>query len=286
MPDTVPDAAAEAASPEAGLRLFVGGDPFAGGGALPHWPAVLAPLGPGAEWTLPPAAARHAQVRRVQPGDALRLFDGHGADWPATVLAMGRATVQVRLGIPAAVDAELPLAVTLALGMPANERMDALVEKATELGAVAIQPLLCERAVLRLAGERAERRRAHWQAVAAAASEQCGRAVVPVVRPVLALPAWIAELPAPDAAAPRWLLSAPGGEDVPATVPPPSRLDLPPRPGTPLLALSGPEGGLSPTEQALAKRAGFQPVRLGRRVLRADTAPLALLAWVGLQAGG
>jgi 16S rRNA (uracil1498-N3)-methyltransferase len=230
---------------------------------------VEAPLAAGAELALPPAAARHAQVLRLQPGAALVLFDGAGSDWPAEVLAMGRASVSVRVGAPQAVANELPWPVTLALGMPANERMDALVEKATELGAARIQPLLTERSVLRLDGERAERRRAHWQAVAVAASEQCGRARVPQIGPVLPLAPWLA---------------GPGGG---------RRLLLSPRPDVPPLrrfapaawcVLSGPEGGLSAAEEAAAEAAGFEPLSLGPRVLRADTAPLALLAWLGAAA--
>ena len=146
----------------------------------------------GAEMSLPPGAARHAQVRRVQPGDVLNLFDGRGADWPAEVLSMGRSEVTVRVGEPVALRSELACAVTLALGMPANDRMDALVEKASELGVAVLQPLLCERSVLRLDGERAERKRLHWQAVAVAACEQSGRARVPVVEPVRSLQHWLA----------------------------------------------------------------------------------------------
>ncbi len=164
-----------------------------------HVAPVDAALATGAELALPEVAARHVQVRRLQPGDALRLFDGRGSDWPAEVLAMGRREVRVRVAAPQPVARELPVAVTLACGMPANERMDALVEKATELGAAAIQPLLCERAVLRLEGERAERRRAHWEAVAVAACEQCGRARLPGVYPVAAFATWLAALP-PDGA--------------------------------------------------------------------------------------
>ena len=149
-------------------------------------PALLAE---GSELSLPPGPARHAQVRRVQPGDTLWLFDGLGADWHATVLAMGKSEVRVRVGAPVAVARELPLAVTLALAMPANERMDTLVEKATELGVARIQPLHSERSVLRLSGERAARKQAHWQAIAEAACEQCGRARVPLVAPVLGLSA-------------------------------------------------------------------------------------------------
>ena len=283
-----------------GLRLYVG-------------PAGLALVGPGSDFSLPPGATRHAQVRRVQPGDTLWLFDGAGRDWPATVQAMGRNAVQVRLGEPVEVARELPWAVTLAVGMPANERMDTLVEKATELGVAAIQPLLCERAVLRLAGERAERKQAHWQAVAEAACEQCGRARVPAVMPVQTLSAWLQGLPAPAASAtagaPLRLLLSPDPNATPLSahlimLAPCLSPSLPQSPavaavaavaaasaaeagGPPwhtLISLSGPEGGLSPAEEAAARQAGFLPTGLGPRVLRADTAPLALLAAVGLLA--
>lgn len=231
---------------------------------------VPGPLAAGQDLALPEGAARHAQVRRVQPGQTLAVFDGTGFDWPATVTRMGRSSVEVTLGVPVAVPRELPIAVTLALVMPANERMDALVEKATELGVAAIQPLHGERSVLRLAPERAERKRAHWQAVAVAAAEQCGRAVLPQVHAVAELAAWLAHAPAGT----RWLLSLAEGALPPARLPAPA--------GT-LVTLSGPEGGLAPAEEAAAWAAGFQPVDLGPRVLRADTAPLVLLSWIGLR---
>jgi 16S rRNA (uracil1498-N3)-methyltransferase len=169
--------------------------------------------------------------------------------------------------------------------MPANERMDTLVEKATELGVHAIQPLECERSVLRLAGERAQRKREHWQAVAVAASEQCGRAWVPQVEPVRSLPQWLQGLQVPeaqedaDAVSGRWLLSFSAEALAPGTL-----LQTVKTPPTALQVLSGPEGGLSPAEEEAARAAGFRPVTLGPRVLRADTAPLALLAWWGLRA--
>jgi 16S rRNA (uracil1498-N3)-methyltransferase len=235
---------------------------------------VALPLVAGAELSLPPGAARHAQVRRVQPGDALVLFDGGGSDWPATVLAVGRSEVRVRVGVPEAVARELPCEVTLALGMPANERMDVLVEKATELGMARLQPLLTERSVLRLTGERAERKREHWQAVAQAACEQCGRARVPVVEPVRTLAEWL-----PLAPAGRRLLL--GLRQPASTVPEATAAWVP---GMALCTLSGPEGGLSPAEEDAARSAGFEPVGLGPRVLRAETAPLAVLAWLALQA--
>jgi 16S rRNA (uracil1498-N3)-methyltransferase len=233
---------------------------------------VPGPLAAGSLLDLPEPAARHAQVRRVQPGSPLTVFDGSGREWPATVTQMGRSRVTVQLAEAVVVNRELPLAVTLALVMPANERMDTLVEKAAELGAAAIQPLHGERSVLRLAPERAQRKREHWQAVAAAACEQCGRAVVPVVHAVADIDAWLASLGAAGGHA-RWLLSLADGAARPGALPAPA--------GT-LVTLSGPEGGLAPAEEAAARAAGFVPVDLGPRVLRADTAPLALLAWLAL----
>jgi 16S rRNA (uracil1498-N3)-methyltransferase len=233
---------------------------------------VEAPLQAGAELVLPPGATRHAQVRRVQPGDTLWLFDGGGCDTPATVLAVGRSEVRLRLGAPQPVADALPVHVTLALGMPANERMDTVVEKATELGAAAIQPLHTERSVLRLAPDRAERKRAHWQAVAAAACEQCGRARVPAVAPVRTLDEWLRAAP-PGL---RLMLSL-HADAVPMA-------ELAAEVQGAIVTLSGPEGGLTPAEEDAARRHGFVAAALGRSVLRADTAPLAALAWIAVQA--
>jgi 16S rRNA (uracil1498-N3)-methyltransferase len=222
----------------------------------------------GTEFSLPPGASRHVQVLRLQPGDVVTLFDGSGGQWQASVLAMGRQAVTVRLLDHQALERELHTAVTLALGMPANERMDALVEKATELGVAQIVPLVCERSVLRLAGERAERRSAHWQAVAVAACEQSGRNRVPRIHAPQALRDWLAGMPA---AGTRLVLSL--ADDAL-----PLRARLATAGGAAIHLLSGPEGGLSPAELALADAAGHLPISLGARVLRADTAPLAALA--------
>jgi len=227
-----------------------------------------------ADLALPAGAVRHVQVLRLQPGDALTLFDGRGGEWGAVVTRMGRSEVHVQVGAHAAVDRELACAVTLAVGMPANDRMDTLVEKACELGVAAIQPLVCERSVLRLQGERADRKVAHWQGVAVAACEQSGRTRVPAIAPVQPLAAWLATLP-PAAAGERLLLSL--GEVAPLPAPAAAR---------PIVALSGPEGGLGRAEEDLARGRGFVPVGLGPRVLRADTAPLALLAHVALTLEG
>ncbi len=232
---------------------------------------VDAALRQDAEIDLPAAAARHVQVRRLQPGDALALFDGRGGEWCAQVEHMGRSTVRVRLQSFVAAERELGVRVTLALGMPANDRMDILVEKATELGVHSIQPLLCERSVLRLAGDRALRKRAHWQGIAAAAAEQCGRTRLPEIAGVQTLDAFLAQLPEPGL---RLLLSP--GDGV-------AELHAVAAGAPALLTLSGPEGGLSAAEQNAALARGFVRARLGERVLRAETAPLAVLAWAGLK---
>ncbi|MFN3416621.1 MAG: 16S rRNA (uracil(1498)-N(3))-methyltransferase [Caldimonas sp.] len=227
------------------------------------------PLAPGQLLTLPPGPSRHVQVLRLQPGDGLVLFNGQGGEWAATVTRMGRQEVEVRLDHPLDTDRELPRAVTLAVGMPANERMDWLVEKATELGAAAFAPLVCERSVLRLAGERAQKKQAHWQGVAVAAAEQSGRTRVPAVHGLRPLREGLAAL---DAGATRWVLSL--RDDA---APLPQALRELPAEGS-LVLLSGPEGGLSPAEEDLARSIGHRPVNLGPRVLRAETAPLAVLA--------
>jgi 16S rRNA (uracil1498-N3)-methyltransferase len=225
-------------------------------------------LAAGVVVDLPAGPLRHVQVRRLQAGDALVLFDGHGGEWRARVHAMGRLTVQVEPLEHLPVERELPWPVTLAVGMPANERMDWLVEKATELGVAALQPLQCARSVLRLEGERAQRRCAHWQALAQAAAEQCGRTRVPQVRPVQTLQQMLVGAALPRA---RCMLSPRAG--VAPQRPPQAQ---------PLLVLSGPEGGLDDDEEASARAAGFTAYALGPRVLRAETAPLVLLAWLGL----
>ena len=218
---------------------------------------------------LPEAAARHVQVLRLRSGAPVVLFDGSGFEWPARIEHIGRGGVDVTPDEPLAVDRELPVRVTIALGMPANDRMDFVVEKATELGVAVLQPLVCERSVLRLSGERAAKKVAHWQGVAASACEQCSRNRLPRIDAVRTLADWLAALGTAAAGESRWLLSL--GEAAPA--PPAAQA---------VTLLSGPEGGLSADEEAMARSRGFVPVSLGPRVLRADTAPLALLAHLAL----
>lgn len=236
-----------------------------------HCPAVLAT---GAELDLPPGAARHVQVLRLQPGDTITLFHGGqaesdpGGEFDATILKMGRSDVRVVVGAHHATEREAPRAVHLLAGITANERMDWLVEKATELGVASITPLVAERSVLKLKGERAEKKIAHWQAVAVAACEQCGRNRVPVVHNAVDLAGWV-RAQAQATTVQRLLLSLRAG-----TAP----LHTAAGQAGPVVFLSGPEGGLSSTEEDLALQHSFAPVTLGPRVLRAETAPLAALA--------
>lgn len=229
------------------------------------------PLQPGQELALTADGARHVQVLRLQPGDPITLFGDPlaGGEYDATVLRMGRSSVEVRVGGHRATEREPLRAVHLAVGMPANERMDWLVEKATELGVASIQPLMTERSVLRLKDERAEKKVAHWQAVAVSACEQCGGNRLPRIHPVRTLEAWLREAPwAPDAW--RGVLSLAAGSQ-------PFASTWPVDPSVPMWLVNGPEGGLSTTEEEALLARGFSPVSLGPRVLRAETAALAAL---------
>jgi 16S rRNA (uracil1498-N3)-methyltransferase len=235
------------------------------------------PLTTGTALTLPAGAARHVQVLRLQPGDAITLFNGQapGGEFEATVTQMGRSDVQVEVGAHHSTEREPVRQVHLAVGMPANDRMDWLVEKATELGVASIQPLMSERSVLRLAGDRADKKVAHWQSVAVAACEQCGGNRVPTIHPMQSLAAWLKALPLLEPTQ-RMLLSLAEGS---TPLHPPTHATA----ASPALCfLSGPEGGLSPAEEAAAITAGFAPVSLGPRVLRSETAALAALTLLTL----
>lgn len=222
------------------------------------------PLATGLPLSLPAGAARHVQVLRLQPGDVITLFNGEGGEFDATVTRMGRSDVEVAVGAHHAVEREAARPVHLLAGITANDRMDWLVEKATELGVASITPWVAERSVLKLKGERADKKLAHWQGVAVAAAEQCGRNRVPAVHPAVTLTEWLKTAPSGE----RWVLSLSAGTQPVAQM---MRTDA-------VTVLSGPEGGLSPAEETAALAAGFKPVSLGPRVLRAETAPLALLA--------
>ncbi|MCY7305571.1 MAG: 16S rRNA (uracil(1498)-N(3))-methyltransferase [Rhodoferax sp.] len=241
-------------------------------------------LAVGQTVSLAPGVARHVQVLRLQPGDAICLFNGSAGaaagtvcgEYDASILSMGRQDVQVSVIGHRSTEREAERAIHLVIGMPANERMDWLVEKATELGVTSIQPLMTERSVVRLSEERARRRTEHWTGIAIAACEQCGRNQVPVVWAASGLAQWANTLPPGAVGDGRFVLSLQTGST-------PLRrliagLDFKPRAVT---LLVGPEGGLSATEEATVISLGFAPVSLGTRVLRSETAALAGLTLLG-----
>jgi 16S rRNA (uracil1498-N3)-methyltransferase len=234
------------------------------------------PLQTGQSLALPERVARHVQVLRLQPGDAITLFNGLGGEFEASIERMGRSEVQVLIQAQRTLEREARRAVHLVMGMPANERMDWLVEKASELGVASITPLMAERSVLRLKGERAEKKLAHWRGVAIAACEQCGRNRLPLLQEVASFSDWVAALPAPTTATPRLLLSLRAGTQ------PLAQAIAAHDSATPVTLLSGPEGGLNAAEEDAAIACGFAPVSLGPRILRAETAPLACLALLTL----
>lgn len=222
-------------------------------------------LSPGAEIALPEAAARHAvNVLRLQVGDPLILFNGAGGEYRASLVAVNKREARARIIEFDAVECESPVDITLALGISAGERMDYSLQKATELGVTAIQPLATERSVVKLSGERADKRLQHWQHVVIAACEQCGRNRVPAVAPVQKLYAYLAAVERNK----RLLMLSPDADT------PLKRV----APTTAVVLLIGAEGGLAPSEHQAARAGGFEAVKLGPRVLRTETAPVAALA--------
>ena len=228
---------------------------------------VELPLAVGDALTLPPQAAEHvARVLRMAAGDALTVFNGDGRDYQATILAAGKR------GVTASIDSERdatkpsPLALTLAQAIGRGEKMDWIVQKATELGVVRIVPLLTERTQVQLGAERASKRVEHWRAVAVGACEQSGRALLPEVMAPLTLPEWLAQ----TAAEPGLRLTLQPGVD--------SRIRTLHFALPRATLVVGPEGGLSEGDLQGLHDAGYAGVAFGPRILRTETAGLAALA--------
>jgi 16S rRNA (uracil1498-N3)-methyltransferase len=233
------------------------------------------PLLPGSTVDLPEAVAHHLHVVRQQPGDALVLFNGDGGQVRARLVEVGKRRATAEVLAHEAVDAELPFRVTLAQGLPEGSKMDWIVEKAVELGVTAVQPLAARRSVVKLTGERADKRLAHWQAVVVSASEQCGRNRLADVAPLEEFGRWIGQ---PAGAAVRILLSPRADASLAQW----TRVTAP----CDVVLLVGPEGGFSAEEEDAAIAAGALPLSMGPRVLRTETAGLAALAILAGAWGG
>jgi 16S rRNA (uracil1498-N3)-methyltransferase len=225
---------------------------------------VAVPLTVDSSLELPEAAARHvAQVLRMRAGELLTLFNGTGGEYGAVIESVERRSVKVRVEDFRDVERESTLAVTLAQCVSRGERMDYTLQKAVELGVSAMVPLLSARGVVKLDGERWEKKLEHWRGVMVSACEQSGRTRIPVLAPLQKLDAWLAQ-PAEGAR----LVLAPGGAHTLRELPPTHAATL----------LVGPEGGLADEEAALAVRRGYTAIGLGPRVLRTETAGVAALA--------
>ena len=227
---------------------------------------VDAPLAIGRRLRLPEDATTHLlRVLRLGAGATVHLFNGDGHDYEARLLDGDRRGASAEVVGRHAVDREAPLRITLAQGIARGEKMDLVLQKATELGVAAFAPVVTERTEVKLDAERTGKRLAHWTGVVVAACEQSGRAVVPAVAPPVSLAAYAAA----ETAGVRLVLDPRGGGGARA-------LSLPA--GASVALVTGPEGGLSERDLATLKAAGFTGLRLGPRILRTETAGLAAIA--------
>ena len=223
------------------------------------------PLAVGSQCQLDDNAANHVgRVLRMQAGQALLLFNGDGHDYHATITEAGKKHVLVAVTEAAENETESPLRVVLAQTLYKGDRMDYAVQKAVEMGVSEIVPLTTERCDVKLKGDREDKRLRHWQSVAISAAEQCGRARVPEILPVMTVSEWLEHSRDCEV---RLVLHH-RTEPALKSIIPPERVAL----------MIGPEGGLSPEEIAQAEKEGFLPVALGPRVLRTETAPVAAMA--------
>ncbi|MBN7797289.1 16S rRNA (uracil(1498)-N(3))-methyltransferase [Parahaliea mediterranea] len=221
------------------------------------------PLAEGAEVELEPGPSQHlARALRMSAGQALSVFDGAGNEFAAQILRVDKRAVTAVLCDRSDRDVESPLAVELGIGISRGDRMDWVLQKATELGVQRVVPLFTERTEVKLKGERADKKQQHWRQVIVSACEQCGRNRLPGLGPAVSLGDWLAACSAERRFVLHHRATAAKGSGAPRSV---------------ALAV-GPEGGLSDAEIDAAERAGFEALGLGPRVLRTETAPLAALA--------
>ena len=223
-----------------------------------------APLAPHTTFSLPENIVRHIHVLRLNTGDSITLFNGTGNDFDATLQAIGKRHAECHIHAQRQPENESPLAITLVQAISSGERMDFTLQKSVELGVRAIQPIISERCVVRLSGERAEKRVQRWQDIVIAACEQSGRSMMPTVLPIVSFSDYLCQMP-PELHLMMSLRRATTLRDI---APAPQTLRL----------MIGPEGGWTPAEEQATLEAGVQTITLGKRVLRTETASLAVLA--------
>jgi len=231
------------------------------------------PLAAQLELKLESAPSQHiARAMRMQPGDTLTLFNGQGGEYTATISAVSKKNVTVEVGDFRNIELESPLTIHLGIAISRGDRMDWIVQKATELGVSRVSPLLTQRTEVKLKGERADKKIQHWRQIGIAACEQCGRNQLPHIEPLQDLPSWLTGTNDET----KLVLHHRALRTEPTTAAQkPTKVSL----------LIGPEGGLSELEIELAEQAQFQALRLGPRVMRTETAPLAAIAILQSQWG-
>ena len=221
-------------------------------------------LAPHTTLNLPDNIIRHIHVLRLNAGDSITLFNGTGNDFAATLQTIGKRHAECHIHAQRQPENESPLAITLVQAISSGERMDFTLQKSVELGVRAIQPIISERCVVRLSGERADKRVQRWQDIVIAACEQSGRSIVPTVQPIVSFSDYLRQMP-PELHLMMSLRRATTLRDI---APAPQTLRL----------MIGPEGGWTPAEEQAALAAGVQTITLGKRVLRTETAAMAAMA--------
>lgn len=223
------------------------------------------PLVCGESVVLPETIVRHIQVLRMREGEDFSLFNGQGGEYTATLCQLGKREASCSIVGFDPVSRESPVWLGLAQAISSGDRMDFTLQKGVEMGVSVFQPLAAERSVVKLAGERADKRVLRWQEIVLSACEQSGRTVVPQVRPILSVEQWLKQIPEADV---RLLLSPLGNKRLAEIAQPPKSAWL----------MAGPEGGYSAREESQALASGWTPLKLGPRILRTETAALAAVA--------
>jgi 16S rRNA (uracil1498-N3)-methyltransferase len=227
---------------------------------------------------LPAELLHHLRVRRITEGEVIPIFDGQGQIASATLVRLGNKSGELAIaGVQKDTQSESPYGITLAQGLAGGDKMDWVIEKAVETGASRIAPVQCERSVIKLHrssdAERAQKRLIHWRAITQAACEQCERTVLPQVDPIQAIADYLSKGSDDHFNGALKLIFCTGVHPSLAKI-------LAPLPAQNVILLIGPEGGFTPEEIAIAMKAGFQAVSLGKRILRTETAGIAAISTI------